>query len=284
MNNRKLIFEDTDLQHNIRLRGFKELVSKANKVKDAYNTLGFGDIDNDTYQTIVSHGYSSVEDKMVNDVNEQLKRVNITIPSIKRNALEDVYKSLNQSGIQSAINSLLSGVTIQPSLVRPPISIPASVLTFSNGEFIIDKGKEDELFEQYTRVYIEGDEDQKLWDGFQNLADTINSQNEVLKSHHLSLIHPLGTMNLLFDVDSNWKVSVKPRALEVLKGSVAQHRTVKHWQEKMAKSQKEDSESRKRKERLIYGDTTENLVKGAIEATVNKVPTTTVVNLDNIIV
>src|SRR5699024_3389062 len=111
-----------------------------------YNKLGVGDLDNETYKGILSAGYSYVESKILADIDTALLKANMTLPSIKKIAIEDAYRSLNNSNINRSIDSLISGLPYSTSVYSASIQLRGDMLVLQDGEFSLNDSAKEELF------------------------------------------------------------------------------------------------------------------------------------------
>lgn len=261
---KRLIFEDTKKQNDLLRYGISKIISLANNVRDDYNKLGFGDLDNDTYKGILSGGYSYVENRILSDVNDALAKANMTLPSIKKMAVEDAYRTLNNSNIGRSIDNLTSGLPYTPSVYTPVIHLTGGILNLQDGKFsLIDIAKE-ELFEEHTRIYIESDEDQVIWDSLNSLATSLNAQNDLLRKMGANLIQPSpggthihpDTLFFLFDTKDNGEFTVKPTALKYLRG-FAESKAHKDMTEKRRRDREDrETAAKEQREKQYYNGKT----------------------------
>lgn len=252
---KKLIFEDKLHQDNILSYGVKSLKDLAKKVREDFNKLGIGELDNETYQGIVSGGYSYIENKMLRDIDASLAKANMTLPSIKKMAVEDAYRSLNDSKIQNSIDKIIGGFTYSLSFLYPDVYLRGDMLTLQDGEFILDSDKKDEIFEQYTRIYIESEEDQKLWDSLDSLAKAINTQNSIFTQLGAALILPSGALANLFISDEQGVLSVKPSVLKHIRSFAQAKATKDRIEQQRIDREARETANREQREREYYGQT-----------------------------
>lgn len=271
---RKLIFEDIPAQGRIVSAGIPSLINTAKVLRDKYKTLDLGDLDNETYQNIVQGGYDYIVKKMVKAIDDALIKANLTLPSVRRGALADVETRLKESKIEFPANILNAGYEYNQSFYAPKIQMSADLLTLQNGEFIVNEEKKQHLFDEHTRIYIEGEGDQSIWDNLNEFASKINAQNEFFRQIGADLIKPFSgasfipqgatqainlppdTLYNLFKVDENGVLSVKPTAIGYIKGFAIRKAFTERQEQKQKEREDLKSGTSEAQERKLYGGKT----------------------------
>lgn len=261
---RKLIFEDKSKQNDIIL-GIKPLYRLAEAVKTAYNSLELGKLDNDTYKAILSGGYSYVESKVLDLVNDQLTKAGITFKAIKKMQIEAAYKALNDSGISQAIDKIQQSTEVRVGNFFNTISVNGSVLSFDGEKFYVDKEGMESLFEQHTRFYINTHEEQGVYDQLLATAKAISEQNTHLNSIGVPpvfLAPQGGTGAFLFTQERDGLVYVQPSAVAYIKGYLEGAARMKE-RERLDRERKEARAKREESDR--WGGKTFKEVKEIID-------------------
>lgn len=199
MEKRILIKEDLNLFREI-ATDLKQFMPVLNELKSSFEALEIGALTNDTFKQIILLGASKQIESYKKDLNSQLDKQGVTSSIIRQNAIKD-----HENVIERFKKSVDNAKRFQPQIYssnRPKLSL--KFISYENGFCISEEDKE-MILESCCRIYLETEEEIKLFQVSQNLAEAFNEYLEIFNQTGIQSIdkHYSGSHVLKYDNDNN---------------------------------------------------------------------------------
>ena len=199
MKNRILIKENTEQFKEI-TKDLKQFTPVLNELKSSFEALEIGALTNDTFKQIILLGASKQIESYIKDLNNQLDKQGITSSVIRQNAIKDHESVIER--FKKAVNDAKKFYPEIYSANRPKLVL--KFISYENGFCISEEDKE-MILESYCRIYLETEEEIKLFQVSQNLAEAFNEYLEIFNQTGIQSIdkHYSGSHVLKYDNDNN---------------------------------------------------------------------------------
>lgn len=199
MKNRILIKEDQERFVEIS-KDLKQFMPVLKEIKASFEALEIGEFTNDTFKQIILLGASKQIESYIKYLNNQLDKQGVTSSIIRQNAIKD-----HESVIERFKKSVDNAKRFQPQIYssnRPKLSL--KFISYENGFCISEEDKE-MILESCCRIYLETEEEIKLFQVSQNLAEAFNEYLEIFKQTGIQSInkHYSGSHVLKYDNENN---------------------------------------------------------------------------------
>lgn len=212
---RKLIFEDTEKLNNS-VRHIQQFVPYLNKVKEAFDKLEIGEFTNELHKEIINTGTTGIEEAYKTKIKTDIQKIGIASSLIKENLIQ---------GSESVLNDFLENVK---SLKRffPQVyysgdlsAVKVQYTSFENGSFIVSEEDKEVLLENHCRIYLETEDEHKLFNALNNLIESSLKVREFIDrpgSFYNPTLSKFDLISKLFLKEINGKTEVNPAGIKAV--------------------------------------------------------------------
>lgn len=184
---RKLIFQDEALAGKI-LSDLKQYLPLLNAVKAGYKGLHLGPFDNQIFGELVQQGTDRIAQVYDDSLQQQLSKSGITNPILRKTALAGTMVPWNQ--LTEALTDLRHFTPAQSS-TESRITLPLEAICFENGAFTVSAESQEQIIEDFCRIYILSMEEELFYNAFAAIADARNKLWELVEASGLRMELPL---------------------------------------------------------------------------------------------
>jgi len=200
MEKRILIDENVEKFKEI-AKDLKQFMPVLNEIKVSFEALEIGEFTNEDFKKIVLLGPKNYMEIYIKNLNNQLDKLGITSSVIRQNAIKD-----HESVIERFKKAVDDAKRFQPEIYtanRPKLTL--KFISFQGGLFIISKEDKEMILEAFCRTYLENEEEIKLYEVSQKLANAFNEYLEIFNTTGIQSInkHSAGSHVLKYDNDTN---------------------------------------------------------------------------------
>ncbi|UPT69404.1 MAG: hypothetical protein M0D53_09340 [Flavobacterium sp. JAD_PAG50586_2] len=173
---RILIKENNNLQLDI-TRDLDQFTPVLSALKTSYEAFEIGPFTHEVFKYAILAGPDKHVQNYLASLNDQLDKLQITNSIIRENSLKN--HELVIENFKKALSDVIkfrpeTYATSRPKLTTKFISVNG------NGLFFISKEDNENILETYCRIYIENEEEKRIFDCIENLK---NSFNQFLEFH-----------------------------------------------------------------------------------------------------
>lgn len=207
---RTLIKEDK-AKLNAMLKDVDLMMPILNKLQSAYNDLGIGKFDNDIFQEVINRGTSEVRDRFDKKNEEEVKKAGFTSKRIIQNILmgadEDFQKFNSQVKIFKEFTAPRYAMDTTPRLPKK------FVHCFHFGGFAVLEENEEQILEEYCRIYLEGPEEHEAYKKAQEFLSSFESFKGHLDKLGFKYDGDLKSIERHFITYEDGKATIKPTSI-----------------------------------------------------------------------
>ena len=195
-----LIKEDVNLYREI-AKDLKQFIPVLNELKASYEALEIGTLNNDVFKQIILLGPTNHTELYIKNLNAQLEKIGITSSIVRENAIKNHEYIIER--FKKAVNDAKKFYPEIYTANRPKLVL--KFISFQGGLFQISKEDKEMILESYCRIYLETEEEIKLFQVSQNLAEAFNEYLEIFNQTGIQSIdkHYSGSHVLKYDNDNN---------------------------------------------------------------------------------
>lgn len=196
MEKRILIKEDLHLFRQI-ATDIKQFMPVLNELKSSFEGLEIGAFTNEIFKETVLLGPKKYIEIYVKNLNNQLDKLGITSSVIRQNAIKDHENVIER--FKKAVDDAKRFYPEIYSANRPKLTI--KFISYEKGLFVISKEDKEMILENYCRIYLETEEEIKLYEVSQKLANAFNEYLEIFNTTGIQSInkHYAGSHVLKYD-------------------------------------------------------------------------------------
>ncbi|MCP9198800.1 hypothetical protein MKO06_02710 [Gramella sp. GC03-9] len=207
---RELIFEDRDKLRSI-TQDIKDYNPYLDKVKSTYENLEMGEFSDEVFNEL-KRSTSSIRKRFEEKLDTEIKKAGITMTSVSEKMKESPRKDFE--AFEEAVNDLSSFSPNNSGKTFPRPDLSLEDITYMQGKFMISKTDQENILEKHCRIYLETEEEKRLYDKLQNFISVYNDLQEEIDSHNFKYnfgingVH--GVHYHFLQYDKNGKPEIKP--------------------------------------------------------------------------
>ncbi|WP_300441356.1 hypothetical protein [Christiangramia sp.] len=135
-------------------------------LKTSYENLELSKFDNAIYSEIIKEGTRKIEQRFKKTIESQIKKAGITSKIIQANMLKGNHEILQE--FKLSLDNLEKFKPIRSSIDHSPV-LPLGLITYEDHFFIISEDDEEKILENYDRIYLETEDEFKVYEDLHNL-------------------------------------------------------------------------------------------------------------------
>ena len=249
MKAKKLIYEDSKGAESLH-RDLKAIEPLLKEMYRGYKNLEMGEFDNKIFDLIKSKGSDAFKSKYFGNIDKQLKKMGVTSSVIKQNLTNGSSMIFDKFASSVRAVKSFNGYNRQFNDNTPTLNL--DMIDFIAGWFRITEETEVEFIEQHCKVYLQTDQEHKIFDaankfmdGFKDLMselDEVKFQgNDQRGNKSLSDI-----VNYFFSSNGNDYV-LKPHSIKAaIQQNITYQERVKEFADRGARRSQVDKERQER--------------------------------------
>lgn len=245
MKAKKLIHQDNKGVNNIH-KDLKKIKPLLVNMLTGYKSLEMGDFSDKVFQEIKKGGLRNMEQKYLRNMESQIKKAGITSSLIKANLIKGSNEIFQK--FKDDVQNVISFRDYHRGFNDNTPFLKLEMIDYVGGSFMITEEKEAEFIENHCKVYLETDQENKIYDAANKFMDGFNE----LKAE-LEAVGYRGTMNVnsiseYFFHANEGQYNLKPHSI---KNAIEQDRIYKQrLKEFGTREQKRAQIAKDRQERL----------------------------------
>ena len=211
MEKRILIKEDQERFKEI-AKDLKQFMPVLNEIKASFEALEIGEFTNEDFKKIVLLGPKNYMEIYIQNLNNQLDKLGVTISVIRQNAIKD-----HENVIERFKKAIDSAKRFQPEIYSANrAKLTLKFISFQGGLFIISKEDKEMILENYCRIYLENEEESKLLEVVERLKEAFNEYLDFYKTTGIPNVNSFLTITEVFKIDEDRKFITDPMVVKNL--------------------------------------------------------------------
>lgn len=212
MEKRILIKEDLEQFKEI-AKDLKQFMPVLNQLKESFESLEIGPFTNEVFKKINLLGSKYHVEIYIKNLENQLDKLGIKSSLMRENTIKD-----HEQIIENFKKAVDNAKNFYPQIFtsnRPKLTL--KFISFENGLFVISKEDKEMILEDFCRLYLENEDEIKLYNISKKLEGAFNEYLEFFFETGISSInkHYSGSHVLKFDEDLNQMI-VSPEGVKIV--------------------------------------------------------------------
>ena len=178
MKQERILLEQNDQAYQSMIGELSGYRSSLEDLKVAYEKLQIGDFSEVILKEVISSGSHDIELRFEQEISSQIKRMGITNDVIKDNLTrgnKELFEEFKDA------SKKVQGLFPHPNGEYPPFHLPLDCISFSDGEFFISPEDQEKLMEKYFRIYLETEEEHRIYNKLKTFLESYTAIEEELK-------------------------------------------------------------------------------------------------------
>ena len=204
MEKRILIKEDQEKFKEI-AKDLKQFMPFLNEIKASFEALEIGEFTNEDFKKIVLLGPKNYMEIYIQNLNNQLDKLGVTISVIRQNAIKD-HKNVIER-FKKAVDDAKRFYPEIYSANRPKLTI--KFISYEKGLFVICKEDKEMILETFCRIYLDDDQEIEILETAKELQKNFNKYLDILNSSGINVFDKFLSLNHIFIINEEGKVEIK---------------------------------------------------------------------------
>lgn len=210
---KRILIEENKAKYIEIVKDLKQFMPVLNELKASFEALEIGEFTNDDFKRIILVGPTNYIEIYVKNLNNQLDKAGITIQIVRQNAIKN-----HEFVIERFKKAVENAKRFSPEIYsanRP--KLPLKLISFEDGLFVISKEDKEMILETFCRIYLENEEEIKLYEISQNLANALTKYFEALSLSGIPSFDKQNSIKYLlkFDNETN-RMIVNPEGVKAV--------------------------------------------------------------------
>lgn len=226
MKPKKKLLQQNNTSYQLTIQELTHFKPYLEDLRRTYENLQVGEFSSEIFKKVVSSGTLEIEEKFNQDILTQIKSMGITNKIIQDNLTKGNKELLEE--FKNALRDLLS---FKPDIHlthrtfgdnHPNLTL--KYISFSEGKFFISEEDKENLLEKYFRVYIETEQEHRLYNQLNNLLESYEIVEAELKKvkfkFYLQEDSKYDDLRHRFFEYENGKYKIRPK---MIRGAIEHH-------------------------------------------------------------